>query len=261
MDLKDTVAIVTGGARGIGRGVAISLAHEGVKVVIADLPALKEDGERTAEEVRKAGSEALVVDVDVRDSSQVQAMVERAIQHFGQVDILVNNAGVISVRPVIAMEEEEWDRVLGVNLKGTFLCSKAVAPHMMERRSGRIINMSSQAGKRGRPVISHYCASKFAIIGFTQSLAHELGPFNVTVNAVCPGEVKTAMWDEHLSPALVAGGFGGTADEAWEEWMKREVPLGRPQTAEDIGEAVVFLCKADNITGEALNVTGGSEMA
>jgi meso-butanediol dehydrogenase/(S,S)-butanediol dehydrogenase/diacetyl reductase len=260
MDLKGTVAIVTGGARGIGRGVTVSLAHEGVSVVIADLPAVKEDSERTADEVRRAGSDALVIDVDVRDSSQVQAMVERAIQHFGQVDILVNNAGVVSVRPVIAMEEEEWDRVLGVNLKGTFLCSKAVAPHMMERRTGRIINMSSMTGKRGWPAISHYCASKFAIIGFTQSLAHEMGPSNVTVNAVCPGEVKTAMWTEHLNPLLAAGGYGATPEEAWEGWLKREVPLGRPQTAEDIGEAVVFLCRADNITGEALNVTGGSVM-
>jgi meso-butanediol dehydrogenase/(S,S)-butanediol dehydrogenase/diacetyl reductase len=261
MDLKGTVAIVTGGARGIGRGVAVSLAQEGVRVVIADLPALKEDSERTADEVRKAGSEALVVDVDVRDSSQIAAMVEQVIQHFGQVDILVNNAGVISVRPVIAMEEEEWDRVLDVNLKGTFLCSKAVASHMMERQTGRIVNMSSQAGKRGRAAISHYCASKWAIIGFTQSLAHELGPFNITVNAICPGEVRTAMWDEHLSPALTLGGYGKTPEEAWEEWTKREVPMGRAQTAEDIGEAVVFLCKAENITGEALNVTGGSEMA
>jgi NAD(P)-dependent dehydrogenase (short-subunit alcohol dehydrogenase family) len=176
------------------------------------------------------------------------------------VDILVNNARVISVRPVIALDEEEWDRVLGVNLKGTFLCSKAVASHMMERNTGRIINMSSMAGKRAWPAISHYCASKFAIIGFTQSLAHEMGPFNVTVNAVCPGEVKTAMWDEHLSPLTAAGGYGATPQEAWEGFVKREVPLGRPQTAEDIGEAVVFLCKADNITGEALNVTGGSVM-
>lgn len=261
MELKDTVAIVTGGARGIGRGIALSLAREGVKVVIADLPAVKEDRERTAREVCDAGSEALTVDVDVRQWPQVQAMVERTIQHFGKVDIQVNNAGVVSVRPVIAMEEEEWDRVLGINLKGTFLCCKAVIPHMAERRSGRIINMSSQAGKRGRGAISHYCASKFAIIGFTQSLAHELGPSNITVNAVCPGEVRTAMWDEHLSPALSLGGYGATPEEAWEGWLKREVPLGRPQTAEDIGEAVVFLCKAENITGEALNVTGGSEMA
>jgi meso-butanediol dehydrogenase/(S,S)-butanediol dehydrogenase/diacetyl reductase len=261
MELKDAVAIVTGGARGIGRGIALSLAREGTKVVIADLPAVQEDRERTAQEVRDVGSEALTVDVDVREWSQVQALVERTIQHFGKVDVLVNNAGVISIRVVVAMEEEEWDRVLGVNLKGTFLCCKAVIPHMVERTSGRIVNVSSQAGKRGWPTLSHYCASKFAIIGFTQSLARELGASNVSVNAVCPGEVRTAMWDEHLIPALSLGGFGATPEEAWEEFIRREVPLGRPQTAEDIGEAVVFLCKAENITGEALNVTGGSEMA
>jgi meso-butanediol dehydrogenase/(S,S)-butanediol dehydrogenase/diacetyl reductase len=261
MDLKDTVAIVTGGARGIGRGIALSLAREGVRLAVADLPAVKEDRERTAREARDAGSEALTLDVDVRQWPQVQAMVEQTIQHFGKVDILVNNAGVISIGAVVAMEEEEWDRVLDINLKGTFLCCKAVIPHLVERGGGRIINMSSQAGKRGRPVISHYCASKFAIIGFTQSLAQELGPSNITVNAVCPGEVQTAMWDDHLSPALALGGYGPTPQEAWDEFIKREVPLGRPQTAEDIGEAVVFLCKAENITGEALNVTGGSEMA
>lgn len=263
MDLKDTVAIVTGGARGIGRGVAVCLAREGVNVVVADLGdqvEIARDMEETVHQVREAGAKAMPYAVDVRNWEQVQGMVAATLERFGKVDIMVNNAGVISVRPVVALDEEEWDRVLDINLKGTFLCSKAVIPHMVERRLGRIINMSSQAGKRGRGAISHYCASKFAIIGFTQSLAQELGPSNITVNAVCPGEVKTAMWDEHLSPALAFAGYGKTPDEAWEEWMRREVPLGRPQTAEDIGEAVVFLCKAENITGEALNVTGGSEM-
>ena len=161
---------------------------------------------------------------------------------------------------VATMEESEWDRVLGVNLKGTFLCSKAVAPHMMERRSGRIVNMSSKAGKRGWVGLAHYSASKFGVIGLTQSLAYEMGASNVTVNAVCPGEVDTAMMSDVLAPAI-AFVTGKTPEEAWQEWIATRVPLGRGQTPEDIGEAVVFLCRAENITGEALNVTGGSEMA
>jgi NAD(P)-dependent dehydrogenase (short-subunit alcohol dehydrogenase family) len=263
VELKGTVAIVTGAARGIGRGIADCLAREGVHVVIADLGQnqdIAKEMEETARQVRAHGVEALTVNVDVRDWEQVQGMVKAAIDHFGRVDILVNNAGVISVAAVATMEESEWDRVLGVNLKGTFLCSKAVAPHMMERQSGRIVNLSSQAGKRGYLGLSHYSASKFGIIGFTQSLAHEMGPSNVTVNAVCPGEVDTAMFRDVLAPALAL--FSGTTPEqVWEEWIRTRVPLGRPQTPEDIGEAVVFLCRADNITGEALNVTGGSEMA
>jgi meso-butanediol dehydrogenase/(S,S)-butanediol dehydrogenase/diacetyl reductase len=259
MELRDSVAIVTGGARGIGRGIALSLAHEGAHIVLADLPSVATDAAETKRMVEAAGVGAMTLHCDVRDSAQVHAVVQAAIDRFGKVDVLVNNAGVISVAPVMAMTEEQWDLIMDVNVKGTFLCSKAVAPHMMQRRSGRIINLSSQAGKRGSPGVAHYCASKFAVIGFTQSLAHELGPSNVTVNAICPGEVDSAMWQDHLLPALAALA-GGSKEAAWEQFMKQRVPLGRPQTPEDIGQAVVFLCKADNITGEALNVTGGSEM-
>jgi NAD(P)-dependent dehydrogenase (short-subunit alcohol dehydrogenase family) len=258
MELKDTVALVTGGARGIGRGVAQALAREGVNVAIADLPSVQEDMDETKKLVEAEGAEALLIHCDVREWSQVSAMVQATLDRFERIDILVNNAGVIRVAPVVALQEEDWDLVLDVNLKGTFLCSKAVLPHMTQRRSGRIINMSSQAGKRGQAALSHYCSSKFAIIGFTQALAREAGPANITVNAVCPGEVDTAMWREQLLPALSLA--GGTPEEAWQKWIQERVPLGRPQTIEDMGEAVVFLCRAENISGEALNVTGGSEM-
>ncbi len=259
MELKDAVAIVTGAARGIGRGIAQELAREGVQIVAADLPSVQDDMEATRALVEGEGAQALLIHCDVRDWSQISAMVQATLDRFGRIDILVNNAGVIGVAPVAAMSEEEWDRVLDVNLKATFLCCKAVAPHMTERRSGRIINMSSQAGKRGQAALSHYCASKWGIIGFTQALARELGPSNITVNAVCPGEVDTAMWRETLLPAI-AMGQGGTPEEAWQGWIQERVPLGRPQTVEDIAEAVVFLCRAENITGESINVTGGSEM-
>jgi NAD(P)-dependent dehydrogenase (short-subunit alcohol dehydrogenase family) len=259
MELKGAVAIVTGGARGIGRGIAYELAKEGARIVVADLPATAADGAETVKQVGALGSEAIAVDVDVRDYAQAQAMVQAAIDRFGQVDVLVNNAGVIRIGPVAAFSEEDWDLVIDVNLKGTFLCSKAVVPHMMQRRSGRIINLSSIAGKRGRAMSSCYSASKFAVIGFTQSLAHEVAQFNVTANAICPGEVNTHMWREVLSPALAA--FSGTTpDEAFQSFIKTQVPMAREQTADDIGQAAVYLCKADNVTGIALLVAGGTEM-
>ncbi len=259
MDLKGTTAIVTGAARGIGRGIAVELAKEGANIVVADLPAVQDDMNATCALLDKQGVETLQAHCDVRDWSQVEAMRDAALEKFGRIDVLVNNAGVIGVAPVVMMSEEEWDRVIDVNLKGTFFCSKAVATHMMERRSGSIVNLSSQAGKSGAAAVAHYSTSKFGVIGFTQSLAHELGSFNVTVNAVCPGEVDSAMWQEHLLPAL--GGLQGkTPEEAWDAWISERVALQRPQTVEDIGQAVVFLCRADNISGESINVTGGSEM-
>jgi NAD(P)-dependent dehydrogenase (short-subunit alcohol dehydrogenase family) len=260
MELKNATAIVTGGARGIGRGIAYELAKEGMRVAIADLPVTSKDRDETIAEVQRLGSEAFAIDVDVRDYAQVQAMVQSTIDRWGQVDVLVNNAGVIRIGPVAAFSEEDWDLVIDVNLKGTFLCSKAVVPHMMQRRKGSIVNLSSIAGKRGRAISSCYTASKFAVIGFTQSLAHELAGFDVTANAICPGEVNTHMWQEVLSPAIAAAS-GTTPDEAFDGFIKTQVPLGRPQTAEDMGQAVVFLCKAPNITGIALNVNGGTEMA
>jgi meso-butanediol dehydrogenase/(S,S)-butanediol dehydrogenase/diacetyl reductase len=259
MDLKGTTAIVTGGARGIGRGIAYELAKEGVRVALADLPSVASDREETIAGIEKLGSEAIAIDCDVRDFGQAQAMVQATIDAWGQVDILVNNAGVIKVGPVFMFGEEDWDLIQDVNVKGTFLCSKAVAPHMMQRRKGRIVNLASMAGKTGRGGVSSYCASKFAVIGFTQALAEEMGQFDVTVNAVCPGEVDTAMWRDVLLPAIALG-TGVTREEAWENAAIKNVPLKRPQTVEDIGQAVVFLCKAENITGESINVTGGSEM-
>jgi meso-butanediol dehydrogenase/(S,S)-butanediol dehydrogenase/diacetyl reductase len=259
MELTGTTAIVTGGARGIGRGIAYELAREGVRVALADLPAVAADREETIAGVKKLGAEAIAIDCDVRDLAQAQAMVQKTIDAWGKVDILVNNAGVIKVGPVFMFSEEDWDLIHDVNVKGTFICSKAVVPHMMQNRKGRIVNLASMAGKTGRGGVSSYCSSKFAVIGFTQALAEEMGQFDVTVNAVCPGEVDTAMWRDVLLPAIALG-TGVTKEEAWENAAVKNVPLKRPQTVEDIGQAVVFLCKADNITGESINVTGGSEM-
>ncbi len=259
MELRNAVAIVTGGARGIGRGIAYELAKEGARVAIADLPVTAADRDETIAEVRRLGSDAIAIDVDVRDFAQCQAMARQTIDKWGQVDVLVNNAGIIRIGPVVAFSEEDWDLVIDVNLKGTFLCSKAVAGHMMQRKRGAIVNLSSIAGKRGNPMTSAYSTSKFGVIGFTQSLAHELAGSNVTVNAICPGEVDTHMWRDILAPAIGAMS-GVSAPEAFANFIQQRVPMGRPQTAADMGQAVVFLCKAENITGIALNVNGGTEM-
>jgi meso-butanediol dehydrogenase/(S,S)-butanediol dehydrogenase/diacetyl reductase len=260
MELKNTVAIVTGGARGIGRGIAYELSKEGVRIAVADLPVTSADRDETIAEIKRLGSEAIAIDIDVREFAQCQAMVQKTIAKWGQVDILVNNAGVIRIGPVVAFAEEDWDLVIDVNLKGMFLCSKAVAGHMMERKTGAIINLSSIAGKRGDAMVSAYTTSKFGVIGFTQSLAREMGGANVTVNAICPGEVDTHMWRDVLGPAI--GAMSGTsAPEAFAAFIQQRSAMGRPQTAADMGQAVVFLCKAENITGVALNVSGGTEMA
>ncbi len=185
-------------------------------------------------------------------------MVKKTLTAFGKVDILVNNAGIIKVGNVVDITEKDWDEVLAVNLKGVFLCSKAVAPCMIERRSGKIINISSTAGRRGLPGKAHYHASKFAVIGFTQCLALELAPFGINVNCVCPGVVDTYMHREVLVPHA-ARTQGLTKDDVYRS-MEQSVPLRRLQTPEDIGNAVVFLASEEsrNITGQSLNVNGGS---
>jgi NAD(P)-dependent dehydrogenase (short-subunit alcohol dehydrogenase family) len=186
-------------------------------------------------------------------------MVEQTIEALGGLDILINNAGIIIAVPVLAMEESQWDAVMNVNLKGVFLCCKAVITHMIDQRRGRIINISSIAGKRGHGGVSAYGCSKAGVISLTQCLAEELGPFDITVNAICPGYLETAMWTDCLTDAASAV-LGVDRDDAFMEFVKKETPLGRPQTFEDIGEGAIFLAKSDNITGIALNIAGGSEM-
>ena len=252
MKLNGRVALVTGAGRGIGRGIALALAAEGARVAAADFD--PETASRTASEIKQNGGEAEAIQVDVTQWDMVTRMVGRTTGCFGGIDILVNNAGIISYAPVDALTEKQWDDLMAVNAKGVFLCCKAVIGLMKAAKSGRIINVSSIAGKDGAPNLSHYSASKFAVLGFTKALAKELGPFNVTVNAVCPGIIQTFMW-EYMCPLRKEP--GESEKEFWDRTIAQRIPLGRPQTPEDIGQAVVFLAKADNITGQAVNVDGG----
>jgi meso-butanediol dehydrogenase / (S,S)-butanediol dehydrogenase / diacetyl reductase len=271
MDLKGKSAIVTGAARGIGRGIALKLAAAGANVALVDLGnpadkalvynlAAQNDLLKTAEEVKALGVKAITLLADVTKFADCQRMAEETAQAFGGIDILAANAGIIALGLVADFPEEQWDRVMEVNAKGPFLCAKAVIPYMTKRSGGAIINTASIAGKRGRAGVSAYCASKFAVIALTQSLAEELGYANIRVNAVCPGFLRTAMWTEVLNkvPGLL-GMASGDMDNL--TYISRTGTfLGREQTPDDIGDAVVYLAQADNVTGVSLNVAGGAEV-
>lgn len=243
MPITGRVGIVTGAGRGIGLAIARQLATLGATVVIADYAAY---GEEAAAALTRDGLRACFVRVDVSRQPEVDAMVQEVCSRYGSVDILVNNAGIRPTRRVLEMTAADWDKVLAVNLNGTFYCCRAVAPHMVERRWGRIVSISSLAAQQGSTGgHSHYAASKAGIVGFSRSLARELAPFGVTVNVVSPGWIDTEGWE-------------GQLDGHREEYAAR-VPLGRLGTPEDVAHAVAFLAseEASYITGVVLPVNGG----
>ena len=258
--LTDKVALVTGGARGIGGGVALGLARERASVAAADIISSESaEFKKLLQQAKDEGFEICPLTVDVAESRSVDEMIKEAIRRFGRLDILVNAAGINFVRFVSEMEEHEWDRVMDVNMKGVFLCCKAALPYLIESGQGRIVNIASIAGKVGRFGYAHYAAAKHAVLGFTKSLAYEMAPHNVTVNAVNPGIVKTPMWDDVLAPQI-AELRGSDPDTTFQSIVKERIPLGRAQTVEDIAQAVIFLCEAANITGASLTVDGGYTM-
>ncbi len=270
MELRGKTAVVTGGARGIGRGIALALAHQGSAVAVADLYSPTQgtggyllssetDVHHTVETLTSLGVKAMGVPVDVTQANQIEEMFEAVSLELGPVDILCNNAGVVHYQPTVEMTEEQWDAVINVNLKGVFLCCRSVLPEMMKRRRGRIINTASIAGKIPSAGLAAYCASKSAVIGFTQSLALEMAPYDITVNSVCPGILGTSMWLEHMIERR-AQNVGDNREAALQEFVSKRIPLGRTQTPEDIGQAVVYLAQSDNVTGIALNVSGGMVM-
>jgi meso-butanediol dehydrogenase/(S,S)-butanediol dehydrogenase/diacetyl reductase len=271
--LKDKNAIVTGSARGIGRGIALKLASAGVNIACVDLGnpsdtaltynlAAQTDLLSTVEEVKRYGVKAVPILADVTSSVDCERMAAATAKQLGSIDLLVNNAGIIAVGRVADFPEEQWDRVMAVNVKGPFLCSKVCIPHLVRNQEGAIINIASIAGKTGRGGAAAYCASKFAVVALTQALAEELGPSNIRVNAVCPGFLRTAMWTEVLNK--VRGLLGRGEDDSSTDNLSQVALyasyLRREQTPDDIGDAVVYLATADNITGETLNVAGGAEV-
>jgi meso-butanediol dehydrogenase/(S,S)-butanediol dehydrogenase/diacetyl reductase len=275
MELRNRTVIVTGAARGIGRGIAEAFGRAGARVVVGDLGSLgagasgdwsyrlasKDDLQQAAEGIRSQGGEALAVEVDVSDADSCRNLVDAAREHFSGLDILVNNAGLVRMGAVESYDEEDWDRLFAVNVKGVFLGSRAAIPALRESGGGTIINIASIAGKRGYAGLGAYCASKFAVIGLTQAMAQELGGESIRVNAICPGLLATAMWIDHLSIGI-SGIVGKPAGrEAFEEYVRRNTPLAREQTPDDVAEAALYLARAENVTGVSLNVAGGTEMS
>ncbi len=264
MKLKDQVAIVTGGARGNGLAIAKALAKEGCNVVIADICSDIEtvpyplSTEATlsgaVEEVAALGVKALGIVCDVRSDDSVKAMVDEVVDKCGgKIDILINNAGITSLVPVVDMDEQTWDDTLDTHLKGTFLCSHYVVPHMIEAHAGKVVSISSVGGQRGFGMGSHYCAAKHAIIGFSKSLAMEVADHNINVNVVCPGTV----WTDMMSG--LAEYFGMEQDEAKEQFCEGHLFKDRDITPEDVAEAVLWLClpESRNVTGNLITVDSG----
>jgi NAD(P)-dependent dehydrogenase (short-subunit alcohol dehydrogenase family) len=265
MRLDGKIAVITGGASGIGRGIALCMAREGANIIIPELNL--EGAQQVADEAKAMGREALAVKTDVTKRADVEAMVKQSLDTFAQIDILVNNAGIFGKRagmPFLNNEEEDWDQILAVNIKSHFIICKAIAPHMMERRYGKIINIASIAGKMGSQSSPPYTVSKAGVISFTQVLAKDLAPFNINVNAICPGLLWTPLWEGlGVAAAQVSSRFAGmTPRQVFEQRVKEWVPMGREQTPEDIGHLAVFLAseEARNITGQAINVDGGIVM-
>lgn len=252
LPLAGKTAVVTGGARGIGKGIVLELARAGAEVLIADL--LEDAMQSTAAEVQALGRRALARRVDVTDAAQVQAMVDQAVSGLGGLDILVNCAGVISIHPVAELSERDWDFVMDVNAKGTFLGCRAALGPMRAQRSGRIVNVASIAGKEGFPNLAHYSASKFAVVGFTNALAKEVAQEGITVNAICPGIVRTYMWDR-LSDEWK--NEGESVEDSWARHQLTLIPQGRAQTPQDMGRLALFFATMDNVTGQSVNVDGG----
>jgi len=262
VSLKDRTAVVTGAATGIGRAIALKLAGQGANIVVADL--VPETDEDAVGGVRSLGVEALPCEMDVTDPQSVAGMVRRAREHFGAIDILVNNAGIVGAPgwyDETGSREEDWVACYNVNLKGVVIVTDAIAHFMKEARFGKIINISSLAGREGRPSLAHYSATKAAVISYTQSLAKTMAGFNVNVNAICPGLLWGAMWQQVGSryARTTPEWEGLPAREVFERMVAQRIPMGRGQTQDDIGELAAFLASEDarNITGQAINVDGG----
>jgi len=249
--LSNKTAIVTGGANGIGRGISLKFAEEGCSIAIADLN--EEAANETLKEIAKRGSEGIFIQCDHTDSRQVQNMVEQVIAKYGKIDILVNNAGWFGqFTPIKDLTEEEWDRSLDVNLKGVFLCCKAVAPYMMKQRSGKIVNMASLAGLTAGPPNAHYSSAKGGVISLTHDLSSQFAAYNITVNSILPGLIRTGMWDHSVPP-------GTDVDEHLKKRADEMIPLHRVGTPEDVARVALFFASnlSDYVTGDRLIVGGG----
>ena len=257
MLLKDRVAIITGGAKGIGRAISLKFAEEGADVVVNALHI--EGAEKVAEEVKALGRRAIAIAADVASSAEVNSMVERTAKEFGKIDILVNNAGGISQATGGAIEtttDEDWARIVGINLTGQFLCCRAVVPYMKKNKYGKIVNVSSMGAIHPPAPIVHYHSAKAGILGLTLNLAFELAPLGIYANAIVPGPIETPFWDALQPP-------GPERDAFFKAMVKKEIPLERMGTPEDIAGPALFLASglSDYVTGQIICVAGGQPLS
>jgi meso-butanediol dehydrogenase/(S,S)-butanediol dehydrogenase/diacetyl reductase len=254
-DLRGRKALVTGGARGIGAAIVRALARAGTSVAIADLDPLA--AQRLADEI---GGGAAAFDIDVRDRASTQRAFDNALEHLGGLDILAANAGVSTMRPAVEISDEDWAFNMDVNARGVFLSNQIACRYFIaEKRVGVIVNTASLAGKVGAPLLAHYSASKFAVLGWTQALAREMAPHKIRVNAVCPGFVRTSMQEREI---VWEGQLRGMTPEAVRAEYVSLTPIGRIEEPEDVADVVLFLASDASrfMTGQGVNVTGGVRM-
>ena len=259
MRFKDKTVVITGGGKGIGRAISLAFASEGARILVgfsSDEAAAVE----TVGQIHKNGAEAEACRVDVTVKRECEAFVDRAVELFGRIDICVNNAGVSTMNWVVDLTEEEWDFNMDVNAKGLFLCcQKEVKQFIVQGGGGKIVNVASVAAKRPAMLLAHYAASKYAVLGFSKTLAQEVAEHNITVNCVCPGFVRTAMQEREVGWEAKLRGL--SRDQVIEEYVAA-TPLGRLEEPEDVAKVVLFLASDDAgfMTGQAINVCGGNEM-
>lgn len=257
-EFEDRVALVTGAASGIGRTVAVEFARAGSRVVAADL-----SGEGASETARIIGAQfgdlGIPVEMNVSDARQVKQVVEQVEKGVGPISFLANCAGVSTMAPFLQLSEADWDSIMDVNAKGVFLVTQAVMGPMVGRKEGCVVSIASAAGKEGVPFLAHYSASKWAVIGLTQTIAREMARYQIRVNAVCPGCVRTPMQDREV---VWEGRLRGIPPEEVRQGYVEHTPLGRLGETQDVADVIMFLCseKARFMTGQAINVTGGLVM-
>lgn len=251
---KNKVALVTGSGAGIGRAIALRLARDGFDVVVNDLN--EQSIKNVASDIERLGQKSLAVAADISKKEQVFSMVDRVVEHFGRLDVMVSNAGIVQVKPLLDITEEDMEKIFRINVFGTMFCMQAAAKVMIKQNGGKIINASSTSGKRGVEFLGHYCATKFSVIGLTQTAAKELARHGITVNAYCPGIVGTGMWEE------IDRKMSEYMNVPLGETLKNKIsgiPLGRIEEPEDVANYVSFLASEDSnyITGQAAVIDGG----
>ncbi len=256
-ELSGKVAIVTGGAKGLGRAISIELAAKGAVIALIDIN--NDEGNRVCHEIIKKKGKAHFYYCDIRKESDIIEMVEKVVKDLSRIDILINNAGIGAVMPTWELPVDVWDNILDVNLRGTFLCCKHVIPYMIKQKTGKVINISSAVGKQAQPLLSAYAVSKAGQIALTVALAKEVADYGITVNAVCPGPINTSWWDEPKK--ILARLFEISEEEVVNKFTQEKQIIKVPIKPQDVANVVCWLSssKTDLITGQAISIDGGHE--